>query len=248
MSYGRKVAHNRRGAPKPWFNPGRVNGHCSSSPRQHPSHNLRDQPRVMLPRRALQRVRPLEAVRPRDRHLPAVARFGADDRHHPFSQPVRGTCSTSAATSRCGASSPVWCISTVTGISPKISARVIPSKPRHRKDYPAERLAAEYAWAYGDGPFQAQTRQPRLGASHSARSGHSHRVRTAGQAPAPHAPDVHVVARAPHLVPPKQKPCLRPRMAPQRMGHHGRRPLHRRRLTAQTFATWASPQRASVVL
>jgi hypothetical protein len=90
MSYGRKVAHNRRGAPKPWFNPGRVNGHCSSSPRQHPSHNLRDQPRVMLPRRALQRVRPLEAVRPRDRHLPAVARFGADDRHHPFSQPVRG--------------------------------------------------------------------------------------------------------------------------------------------------------------
>ena len=49
--------------------------------------------------------------------------------------------------------------------------------------------------AYGDtGRLQAQTRQPHLGASLSARSRSPDGIRTAGQATAAHGTDVYILA------------------------------------------------------
>jgi hypothetical protein len=57
-------------------------------PRQHLPQDDPDRFRPVFVSRTLERIRPLEGVRPDDLHLPAVIRLGADDRNPPISSPI----------------------------------------------------------------------------------------------------------------------------------------------------------------
>src|SRR6266436_487436 len=86
---------------------------------------------------------------------------------------------------------------------PKISPRVpLQQTVRHpSEDSFAQSPRAEYDRGYGGtGRPQAQTWQPQLGASNSARSPSPDRIRTAGRPTAAHDMDVYLVSGAAHLV------------------------------------------------
>src|SRR5579864_1013603 len=67
----------------------RVSPRAAPMPMATPANANCDGPRLVLPGGALQRVRPLEGVRPRDPHLPPVITLGADDQNSPVPRPVR---------------------------------------------------------------------------------------------------------------------------------------------------------------
>jgi hypothetical protein len=86
---------------------------------QHLTQNYLNHFRPMLASRTFQRVRPLEAIRAHNLHLPPVIALGTEDRNSPNSRPIGKHMFEIARTSACRPESPVCCISTEIAILPE---------------------------------------------------------------------------------------------------------------------------------